>query len=477
LQKTNFSYNLVKDELSTKLTALLGPKGWVGPKDCQPWQRDWLDQYGETPSGVARPKSTSEVAEVLRLCYAEGVPVVPQGGNTGLVGAGVLGAPGGVILSLSRMNAISSPDLSSANIVVEAGVILEQLHQSLEGSGLIFPMHLGSEGSAQVGGLIATNAGGSHAFRYGMMQELVLGLEVVLADGTIWNGMRAVQKDNAGYQLRKLFCGSEGTLGIVTRAILKLSAEPRQQFTALLAVRDTPGLVKLATKLRAEGGEFLTALEFFSDVGLGIALENIPELVFPLKSRASFYALVEAGSGSMHVPLDQIVSGVMEWGMDEGIIIDGTIAMSETQRTALWRMREEQPEGQRRSGVQLKHDISIPPSQLVDFLHGANDVCSKILEGVVINSFGHLLDGNIHYNLSPPAGQSDFSGLDAEFSLKLGSLATMMGGSFAAEHGIGRAKTMLADLLRDPAERNMMARLKTALDDKGQLNPGVLTSS
>ena len=465
------------DVLSAKLMALLGPKGWIGPEDCLPWQRDWLDQYGEVPLGVARPKSTAEVSDVLRLCHAEGVPVVAQGGNTGLVGAGVLGEPGGVILSLSRMNVISSPDLSGGSISVEAGVILEQLHQSLEGTGLMFPMHLGSEGSAQIGGLIATNAGGSHAFRYGMMQDLVLGLEVVLADGSIWNGMRAVQKDNAGYQLRKLFCGSEGTLGVVTKAILKLSPEPKQQLTALLAVRDAPGMLKLAAKLRSEGGDFLSAMEFFSDVGLGIALENIPGLVFPLQSRTVFYLLVEAGAGSMQVPLDSILTEVMEWGMVENIIADGSIATSESQRATFWRLREDQPEGQRRRGVQLKHDISIPPGQLVDFLDRGNDECSKILEGVVINPFGHLGDGNVHYNLSPPAGQSDFSGLEAEFSVKLGSLATVMGGSFAAEHGIGRAKIMLADILRDPVERNMMAALKAALDDKGQLNPGVLTSS
>ena len=464
------------DILSTKLTALLGSKGWIFPKDCQPWQRDWLDQYGEVPLGVARPKSTAEVAEVLRLCYAEGVPVVPQGGNTGLVGAGVLGEPGGVILSLSRMNAISSPDLSSGSISVEAGVILEQLHQSLEGTSLIFPMHLGSEGSAQIGGLIATNAGGSHAFRYGMMQDLVLGLEVVLADGSVWNGMRAVQKDNAGYQLRKLFCGSEGSLGIVTRAILKLSAEPRQQLTALLAVRDAPGLVKLATKLRAESGEFLTALEFFSDVGLGIALENIPGLVLPLQSRASFYLLAEAGSGSMQVPLDSILTEVMEWGMDEGIVADGALAMSGTQRAAFWRLREEQPEGQRRLGAQLKHDLSVPPGRLDEFLDRANNVCSEVLRGVTINTFGHLGDGNVHCNLSPPIGQRDFSGLDNEFAVKLGRLVTIMGGSFAAEHGIGRAKTALADVMRDPVERNLMARLKKSLDDTQQLNPGVLIS-
>ena len=464
------------DVLSTKLMGLLGPKGWIGPEDCQPWQRDWLDQYGEVPLGVARPKSTAEVSEVLRLCCAEGVPVVPQGGNTGLVGAGVLGEPGGVILSLSRMNAISSIDLSGGSISVEAGVILEQLHQSLEGTGLMFPMHLGSEGSAQVGGLVATNAGGSHAFRYGMLQELVLGLEVVLGDGTVWNGMRAVQKDNAGYQLRKLFCGSEGTLGVVTKAILKLSPEPKQQLTALLAVRDASGMLKLAAKLRSEGGEFLSAMEFFSDVGLGIALENIPGLVFPLQSRASFYLLVEAGSGSMQVPLDSILAEVMEWGIDEGIVADGALAMSQAQRAVFWRLREEQPEGQRRMGAQLKHDLSVPPSRLDEFLDRANDECREVLNGVLINPFGHLGDGNVHYNLSPPAGQQDFSGLDSEFPIKLGRLATVMGGSFAAEHGIGRTKIVLADALRDPVERNLMAQLKKSLDDANQLNPGVLVS-
>lgn len=465
------------DVLSKKLMALLGPKGWIGPEDCLPWQRDWLDQYGAVPLGVARPKSTSEVAEVLRLCYAEGVPVVPQGGNTGLVGGGVLGEPGGVILSLSRMNAISSPDLSGGSISLEAGVILGQLHQSLEGTDLMFPMHLGSEGSAQVGGLIATNAGGSHAFRYGMMQELVLGLEVVLADGAVWNGMRAVQKDNAGYQLRKLFCGSEGTLGVVTKAILKLSPEPKQQLTALLAVGDASGLVKLATRLRAEGGEFLTAMEFFSDVGLEIALENIPGLVFPLESRAAFYLLVEAGSGSMQVPLDLILTAVMEWGMDKGIVVNGALARSKAQRAVFWRLREEQPEGQRRLGAQLKHDLSVPPGQLGEFLEKANQECEEILHGVRINAFGHLGDGNVHYNLSVPLGENDFSGLESEFSIKLGGLVTVMEGSFAAEHGIGRAKTGLADVLRDPLERNLMGHIKKSLDHNGQLNPGVLVSS
>lgn len=465
------------DILSEKLLALLGPKGWIGPEDCQPWQRDWLDQYGKAAFGVARPKSTAEVSDVLRLYHAEGVPVVPQGGNTSLVGAGVLGEPGGVILSLSRMNAISSLDLSSGSISVEAGVILEQLHQFLEGTGLTFPMHLGSEGSAQIGGLIATNAGGSHAFRHGMMQDLVRGSEVVLADGTIWNGMRAVQKDNAGYQLWTLFYGSEGTLGVVTKAVLKLSPQPKQQVTALLAVRDASGLMALAQKFKSEAGEFLMALECFSDVGLGIALENIPGLVFPLQSRESFYLLVEAGAGSMQVPLDQIISGTMERGMHEGIVADSTLAMSESQRAVFWRLREEQPEGQRRLGPQLKHDLSVPPGRLVEFLDRADNKCGEVLKGVTINAFGHLGDGNIHYNLSPPAGKSDFMGLDSEFALKLDELAAVMEGSFSAEHGIGRGIVGLADRLQDPVERNLMVCLKNALDEDNNLNPGVLVST
>ena len=226
-----------------------------------------------------------------------------------------------------------------------------------------------------------------------------------------------------------------------------------------------------------EGGEFLSAMEFFSDVGLGIALENIPGLVFPLQSRASFYLLVEAGSGSMQVPLDSILTEVMEWGMDEGIVADGALAKSEAQRAVFWRLREEQPEGQRRLGAQLKHDLSVPPGRLDEFLDRANNVCGEILKGVTINAFGHLGDGNVHYNLSPPAGRRDFSGLEGKFAIKLGRLATVMGGSFAAEHGIGRSKTALADFFRDPVERSIMGSVKKALDVEVQLNPGVLVSS
>jgi FAD/FMN-containing dehydrogenase len=463
--------------LLNNLLFLLGQKGWVNAEHSSPWQRDWLHEFGELPLGVARPCSTAEVSQILSMCNEYGVHVVPQGGNTGLVGGSVLGSVDGVILSLDRINEISCVDEASGSVSLESGVTLQHLHQFLEGTDLIFPMHLGSEGSAQIGGLIATNAGGSHAFRYGMMQDLVLGLEVVLSDGEVWNGMRTVQKDNAGYQLRKLFCGSEGTLGIVTKAVLKLSPQPKQDFTALLAVKDALGLIELAQKLRSEAGEFLTAMEFFSDTGLDIALENIPGLIFPLQSRSSFYLLIEACSGSMQVPLESILSELIQIAVSEDIVLDAALAHSEAQRAVFWRLREDQPEGQRRVGAQLKYDISIPPGSLDEFLSIADEQCFKLLDDVRINAFGHLGDGNVHYNLSPPIGQKDFSGQEKEFTEAITSLANSMKGSFAAEHGLGRTKTALADTLRDPVERALMLRIKNSLDEAGQLNPGVLVSN
>ena len=463
-------------DLNSSLQALLGASGWLNPPETQTWERDWLNRYGEQPLGVARPKTSEEVSQVLKLCQSANVPVVPQGGNTGLVGGSVLGEAGGVILSLSRMDAISAPDIASGTIEVEAGVVLAHLHQGLQGTGFMFPMHLGAEGSAQIGGLIATNAGGSHAFRYGLMQDLVLGLEVVLSDGTIWNGLRRVQKDNSGYQLRKIFCGAEGTLGVVTRAVLKLVPEPTQEVTALLAVRDIDAACQLAMICRKQSGEFLSAMEFFSEFGLEMALENIPSLNFPLGSRSPFYLLLEAGAGSPLVPLEEIVSSIVEQALSEGLICDGVLAASEAQRRAIWHLREYQPEGQRLSGPQLKHDISVPPGLMGEFLMRADAACQKILPGVRGNAFGHLGDGNVHYNLSPPLGQGGFAGLDGVFALRLGRLADEMGGSFAAEHGLGRAKVALASHLRDPLERQLMAQVKLGFDATGNLNPGIIVA-
>lgn len=459
--------------LATILANLLGPKGWLTGTDAESHRRDWLDRYGEPPLGVARPASTAEVAAIVTHCHAAGVPVVPQGGNTGLCGAAVAGSAGAVILSLSRMAAIGAIDPVSASIEVEAGVVLADLHARLDGSGLIFPMHLGAEGSARIGGLIGTNAGGSQAFRHGMMGDLVLGLEVVLPDGRIWNGLRAVQKDNAGYQLRRLFCGAEGTLGVVTRAVLRLAPAPRQQATALLAVPDFAALIRLGAQLRAEAGEFLAAMEFFTDLGLALALRHVRGLNFPLQSRAPVYLLVELATTSARVALDDIFADVLTGGMEAGWVLDGTLAMSDAQRAAFWRLREEQPEGQRLEGPQLKHDISVPPGHIADFLTRAEACCATHQPGLRINPFGHLGDGNIHYNLSPPAG-GRFGGDVQALGQAIAAVAQDLGGSFAAEHGLGRSKIDLADRLRDPAERGLCAAIKEALDPRGTMNPGVI---
>lgn len=461
--------------LASKLSDLLGASGWVPGSEAAGHARDWLDRYGAPPLGVARPATTEEVSAVIRACVAEGVPVTPQGGNTSLCGAAVSGAKGGVILSLARMARIGTPDPDAGCIEVEAGVVLASLHETLAPHGLIFPMHLGAEGSAQIGGLIATNAGGSHAARFGMMGDLVLGLEVVLPDGQIWDGMRAVMKDNAGYALRRLFCGAEGTLGIVTRAVLRTYSAPKRRATALLAIPDVSSLIRMGTMLRAQAGEMLTGLEFFNDVGQGYALRHVAGLTHPLDTRTPWYLLAELSAGSEQVPVDLILETALTEGMKAELVSDGTLAMSEAQRAALWRLREEQPEGQRLEGPQLKHDISVPPGRLGAFIEQGAALVEGILPGTRINPFGHLGDGNVHYNLSPPEG-GDFGTHAPAMAGALGRLATELGGSFAAEHGLGRSKVALADTLRDKTERDLMRRLKACLDPEGLLNPGVIVA-
>lgn len=463
--------------LSDTFKTLLGEKGWVGSSDSKPWERDWLNKFGEKALGVARPVTTSEVSQVVSLCRQANIPLVPQGGNTGLVAGGVLDKPGGVILSMSRMDEIGPPDIASGTIDVGAGTVLGRLHQSLEGTGHMFPMRLGAEGSAQIGGLISTNAGGSQAFRYGMMQDLVLGLEVVLPDGSIWAGMRRVQKDNSGYQLRKLFCGAEGTLGVVTKAVLKTVPQPIKQITVLLAIPNMNAACRLAAICRQQAGEFLSALEFFSDFGLGMALAHIPSLSLPLEKRAPFYLLIEAGAGSPLVPLDDIFMGVIDQASKEGIVRDGVVATSETQRRAIWRLREEQPEGQRLAGPQLKHDISVPPGLIADFLLQAEELCQATIPGILTNPFGHLGDGNIHYNLSPPKMSDRFGKDEKELTLALSSLALAFGGSFAAEHGLGSSKKWLANALHSRVERRCMKSIKNAIDTTGFLNQSYLDDS
>ncbi|MFC5387615.1 FAD-binding oxidoreductase [Aquamicrobium segne] len=451
----------------------LGERGWLtGPEDAAAQSRDWLNRYGKPPLGLARPTSADEVAAVVRLCAAHDVPVVPQGGNTGLNGGSVATGDGSVIVSLARMNRILSVDSVDFTATVEAGVVLGALHEALADRDLAFPMHLGAEGSAQIGGLIGTNAGGSHAMRFGMMQDLVLGLEVVLPDGTIWDGARALIKDNAGYQLRRLLCGAEGTLGIITKAVLRLFPAPCGRSAALLALADFEAAQRVGALLRARTGEFLAAVEFFGEFGLSLALDHVEELVRPLETAGPVYVLVEIASSIPGIALDDILENALAAAFEQGDVLDGTIAVSEAQRAAFWRLREEMPEGQRLEGRQIKHDVSVPVARIAAFIADASRAAKTVMPGVRINPFGHLGDGNIHFNLSPPQGHDDFDGCEMALSQAVYEAVVQHGGSIAAEHGLGQAKIELADRFRSKTERALMRRIKMTLDPHGIMNPG-----
>lgn len=461
---------------SATLEALLGPQGWL-TEDLDAFATDWLSRVSTLPYGVARPNDLAAVVGTIAFASAHGIPVTPQGGNTGLCAGGVPGADGAIVLSLSRMDKVLSIDEAGLTVLVEAGCTLDKLQAAVADRGLMLPLSLGSSGTAQIGGLIATNAGGSQAFRYGLMQDLVLGLEVVLSDGSIWDGVRRLLKDNAGYQLRRLFCGSEGTFGVVTKAVLRLQPLPRQTETAFLGLPHLARAVEVGSLLRRELCDHLSALEFFTDVGMEFLREYLPGADCPLSDRAGCYLLVEARTSSARAPLKEVMEGVLGDLIEAQSIADAALASNERQRRAFWRLREELPEAQRLAGRQLKHDISVPTDSVATFVSKANAFVQGLASGTRSNPFGHLADGNIHYNLTPAIGADGFGGQEEVISNGVYALAVEMGGSFAAEHGLGRFKVTQADRLRGAVERGLMRDLKRALDPQGLMNPGVVVAA
>lgn len=459
--------------IAQDLQRILGRKGWLSdPVDLHTFATDWIGRSNIMPIGIARPATTDEVSQTVRACAAAGVHIVPQGGRTGLVMGNLPHRENSIILSMSRMNRIAPINPDDFCVSLEAGVVLEQLHQNLDGTGLMFPLHLGAEGTAQIGGLIATNAGGNMAFRYGMMMDQILGLEVVLPDGRVWNGMRRLIKDNAGFHLRRLFCGSEGRLGIITAAILRLHNAPKSRATALFAARSMRDVMHVGTAFRYRLGELVTGLEFMNDTVLDIALSSIPDLVFPLDNRAGAYLLVELSSALPDFQLSELLEDVFAAEFERGAIVDGVIAQNESQRENLWKLREELPEGQRLFGPQVKHDISVPVSRVAEFIEASTADTHAIQPDVRICAFGHLGDGNIHYNYSLPAASSsgDFR---PELSEAVYDRLTEMGGSFAAEHGLGFSKAPIADKRRSATERDLMRSLRGIFNPDDVLNPGV----
>ncbi|AFL50418.1 FAD/FMN-containing dehydrogenase [Sinorhizobium fredii] len=437
-----------------------------------PYLVDWRSRYRGTALGVVEPSTADEVAVAVRIASAHGVKVVPQGGNTGLVGGGVpLTKHEGsqqIVVSLRRLNRIRDLDLLDNVIVVEAGVILQNAQAAARTAGRLLPISLAAEGSAQIGGIVSTNAGGTNVLRFGSTRELVLGLEVILADGSIWNGLQRLRKNNAGYDLKQLFIGSEGTLGIVTAAAIKLFPLPHSCVTTFIAVPSPAAAVRLLRYLQSELGDSLTAFELIERVCLDLVFGVVEEARDPFEQSYPWYVLAEVSATVKEVVLDDIVERSLASAFEIGIAMDAVLAQSEKQRVELWRLRDEITEAERRHGPSAKHDISIPVSRISDFLARAPATVRTHVPHARPIAFGHVGDGNIHFNVLAPAEDADC------INRAVYDLVTTLGGSISAEHGIGQSKIELLAHYKDRTSLSLMQRVRRALDPSTTFNPGKL---
>ncbi len=455
---------------------VVGPRGLLTePSDTAPYSEDWRRLYqGRTPA-VIRPANTPELAAVVRLCAEAGVPIVPQGGNTSMVGGAVPAEDGSqLVVSLARLNAIRAIDPVDLTMTIEAGVTLKAAQTAADDAGCLLPLSISSEGTAQIGGVLAVNAGGNNTVRYGNARDLVLGLEVVLPDGTIWNGLRRLRKDNTGYCLRQLFVGSEGTLGIITTAVLKLVPRPRETAVALCGVATVDAALDLFARFQAHDPAAISAFELMSGLGMAFVLRHIPGATLPLSQPAPFYVLVELATPRPDAGLRAALETVLEQALETGIVQDAAIAESEAQRAAIWRLREEHSEAQKREGASVKNDVSVPVSKVPAFVREATEACEALIPGVRVVPFGHMGDGNIHFNLEQPIGADPawFLGQDHAIMDAVNEVVRKYDGSFSAEHGIGKLKPYMMPDWRGGAELVLMQRIKAALDPAGLMNPG-----
>jgi FAD/FMN-containing dehydrogenase len=426
---------------------------------------------------VVRPNSTAQVSAVIAAAHAAGIQVVPQGGNTGLVG-GSMSYEGerAIVLSLGRMNRIREIDALDYTATVDAGCILANVQQAAEAADRLFPLSLGSEGSATIGGLLSTNAGGTMTIRYGNMRELILGIEAVLPDGRVWNGLRRLHKNNTGYDLKHLFIGGEGTLGIVTAAVLKLFPRPREVETAFVAVPDPKAAIELLALLRAATGDALSGFELIPRRGFEFALKHIEGVADPLSAPHPWYVLVEASAGKAGGMLRTAIEEALGEAVESGFVLDATLADSEARRAALWFIREAIVEAQKSEGGSIKHDISVPVSRVADFIAQATEAVVAAFPGARPMPFGHVGDGNIHFNVTQPAGadQAAYMATWEAMNHVVHPIALALGGSISAEHGIGRFKRDEMRMVKSPEELDMMQRVKAALDPDRVMNPGAL---
>ena len=463
-------------ETMARLTAVVGPAhALTDPADQAPYLREWRDLYTGRSPLVLRPGATAEVAAILAIANEALTAIVPQGGNTGLVGGQIPFEHGGeVVVSLSRLNRIRHVDPTGTHMIAEAGVTLLAAQGAADAAGRLFPLSLASEGSCQIGGVLASNAGGVQVLAYGNARNLALGVEVVLADGRVIEGLRALKKDNTGYDLRDLIIGSEGTLGIITAASLKLFPRPAERATGFAALASIEAVAALFQRAERAAGSSLTAFEFLDLTGLQMVLDHVPGTRPPFGDRQPWYVLIELSGGRADGSTGARLEELLGEASDAGEITDATVAGSLAQAQALWKLRETLSEAQKPAGGSIKHDISVPVAAIPRFIAQAAPIVERVCPGARPVPFGHFGDGNVHYNVSQPVGMDRAAYLARwhAMSEEVHALVRSLNGSISAEHGIGRLKRDDLARSKSAVELDVMRAIKTALDPRGILNPG-----
>jgi FAD/FMN-containing dehydrogenase len=462
--------------ISHKLSALLDEGGVLtDPARIAPMLRDHRALYRGHALAVVAPADTAAVARVVAFCNEHHIGVVPQGGNTSYCGGATPDASSSqVLISLARLNRVRGIDPANYTLVAEAGCILAKLQAAATEADRYLPLSLGSEGSCMLGGNLSTNAGGLNVIRYGMARELVLGLEVVLADGRVMDTLTGLRKDNTGYDVKSLFLGAEGTLGIITAACLKLYPALRSRATAFVALRDPAAAVSLLGALREASGDRVSSFELIPRIAVELTLRHIPGITEPLETPSDWYALCELSTSRANEPLEALLEQSLAEAYESGGVLNAAVALSERQRDMFWRLRESIPEAQRKDGASLKHDISVPVSQVPRFIEVAGAwVAQHVPQGVLV-AYGHLGDGNLHFNINQKAGTQAFQlqAVEQKARRAIHDLVKDFGGSFSAEHGIGQLKVFELERYAPPVELDLMRTLKRALDPNGIMNPG-----
>ena len=458
----------ISDDILQKFIEIVGTENAITDVAAMaPYMREWRDLWPGRSPLVLRPSCTDEVSRILALCNQNDIAVVPQSGNTGLVG-GQMPTGSEILLSLDRMTKILDVNAADDTMTVEAGAILKSVQEAADAVDRLFPLSLASEGSCRIGGNLSSNAGGLNVLAYGNARDLCLGLEVVLADGRIWHGLKKLRKDNTGYDLKDIFVGAEGTLGIITAAVLKLFPKPRRYDTAFIAVPSPQAAVDLLALVKSESGNRVVAFELMPDIGLDFTVKHMARSS-PLQASSPWYVLTEladAAPGNFE--------NILELAMERGLLTDASVAQSDPQRQALWEIRELMPESQRHEGGSIKHDVSVPVSQIPAFIAEGAAAVKKFMPGARLMCFGHMGDGNMHFNVTQPVGMDKQSFLSQWHAMNwvVFDVVLKHGGSISAEHGIGQLKKDDMLKIKSPLELELMRGLKTLFDPKNLMNPG-----